>query len=657
MKNLLDHFRRKPAPPAQEPGVAPPAKPKAVAIEPARLKPARVVKPAWHTPAAPFPQNPRTPGPAERAAAALPAELVTLRLGDFLEHLPKELLDAGEHDSATPLPFELASLSERIGRGEASIRVTEIFRRMPDIFRSDAAIHPDRLMAFPWKRLLAMMQEAQAGAADAGISRAGVEALAEKFKARKLRQPSKMAPTPQPTGGTEAGPVPAVEKKAAAPVAGIRLLAPVQPAVAAAPDRAPEVAQLRAELEAALTRAAEFGAEYDVSIARTGELTAERDAAVARAAELVAGHAAAVARVAELTAEHDAAKGRAAELTAERDAATARTTELTEERAAAAARIEKLVADSHAAVNRAVELTTGHEAATARTAALTAERDAALARAAELTAEREAALARAAEPAAEQVAALTQLAAVSAERDAALARATSLALDLEAAVALADEAIAERNTAAARVSELAKERDAEFARAAELTAERDAVVQSAADRPEAGPVAPAPTATPEEAAWGTRIVAQFEADIEAYRNTIQALLRERDELRQRGGNAAARPAMPAAVTPTFTNPAAPLPDAYTALFPTRKSRQRAAVLALALLCLGLFIQFQPGAVTPPESESFSAPVRAAAPAITTPLPVATVVPGSGFTLETTAPGETMTLLPAEPLSAATAGLR
>ena len=106
MKNLFAHFRKKPSEPAEEPvKFLAPAKPAAEPIKPARLQTAvaRAIKPAWHATAAPFPQKARPPALADRA---LPTEIVTLRLGDFLDRIPPELLDAGPPDRSIPMPFD-----------------------------------------------------------------------------------------------------------------------------------------------------------------------------------------------------------------------------------------------------------------------------------------------------------------------------------------------------------------------------------------------------------------------------------------------------------------------------------------------------------------------------------------------------------------------
>ena len=606
MKNLLAHFRRKPSETADAPAplLAPP-KAKAAPIEPVRMPPAvaRAIQPAWHTAGAPFPQKARTPTLADRQAAA---DIITLRLGDFLDRIPPELLDAGAHDRAIPMPFDLVSLSERIGRGDTTIRLTEVYRRMPDIFRTDAVIRQESVMPFPWKKVLSMIVEAKAGADDGGITSSGVEALARKFKARKLRKPAKMAPGT--AGSARSGEAPASGLSLAQPP---RMTAPPSPAesggmggltahVTTASAAALEVARLTAERDVAVARAAEFGAEYESMIARTGELTAERDAAVARAAELVAEREAATARVAEPAPEREAAAARLAELTAEREAALARTA--------------KLVADSDAAGALITELTAERDAALAQVAEANAQRDAEVTRAAKALADSDAAVALATELTTERDAAHARIAALTTERDAALARGTALTAECAAA--------------AARVAELLKLSETSAKAAAEAPAKDDS-----------------------------------SAVLEGCRDTFAVLTRERDALRleqqQRTAGLAERPAAPAAVVHESAQRLAgvneSLPDVYSALFPQRLWVPRAAaVLLLALLGIGIASQTDLGAAR--DAGAATSPVAAPAPDETFTIP--TLAPAalgeSEFTLESPAIEEPMTEPPAEPLSSGTA---
>ena len=626
MKNLFARFQRKDTESAAAP-TAPPesSKEKAAPIEPVRLQTAvaRAVKPSWHAPGAAFPQKGKgTPVPAERALAA---EMFTLRLGDFLDRIPPELLDAGTPDRTTPMPFDLAALSERIGRGETTIRLAEVYRRMPDIFRTDRAIDQDCTIPFPWKKVLAMIQEAKAGAAaESGVTRAGVDALALKFKARKLRQPVKTAPVPAVAGEAEkAGPASRAETAPWEQQEPLRLAATA--AGELSPAHAEALAQVTAERDVAVARMAEFDTEYESMIGRTGELTSERDAAVAR--------------VAELTAERDAALALAKPSAEGSDAAAARVAELMAERDAAVARAEKLFADSEAAVALAAELTTERDTAKSAAAALAAERDVAKAEAATISGERDAAVARGSALAAEREALATQLAAMTAEReaaracaaeptdesktearmaeiiaerDAAAARTAKLFADSEASVALATELTDERNAAQAQLAALHGQLEAATARASELTAERDAAAARAAELLQKSEVcAQAPEPAPAAADEGAVVV--------GFRNTIAALIHERDELRaenlQLAGQRTKRHLRLFAGknAPAPTAPVEMLPDVYSALFPRSVGMQRgAAIVVLGLLALGVLSQttHEVGTASPAPAAAPAAPALA-----------------------------------------------
>lgn len=607
MKKLFARFQRKDPESAAAPGVLPASsKEKAAPIEPARLQTAvaRAVKPSWHATGAAFPQKGKSAAvPAERALAV---EMFTLRLGDFLDRIPPELLDAGTPDRTIPMPFDLAALSERIGRGETTIRLAEVYRRTPDIFRTDKAIDQDCTIPFPWKKVLAMLQEAKAGAAaESGVTRAGVDALALKFKARKLRQPVKTAPVPAVAGEVEkaGAETPPWEQQGSAD-APLRLVAR-EPAAAGAlsPADAEELAQVTAERDVAVARMAEFDAEYESMIGRTGELTSERDAVVARVAELTAERDAALAlakppaeaseaaaRVAELTAERDAAVARAEKFFADGEAAMALAAELTTERDAAKSAAAALATERDAAKAEAAAISGERDAAVARGSALAAERDAVAAQLAAISAEREAALARAAEPTDESKTAAARVAEIIAARDAAVAQTAKLFADSEASVALATELTAERNAAQAQLTALHGQVAAATARANELTAERDAATARAAELLQKSAArAQAPEPVPATVDEGATIV--------GFRNTIAALVHERDELRAENLELAGKHTkrhlrfLSGKNAPVPPAPVEMLPDVYSALFPRSLGMQRgAAVVVLGLLALGILSQ-------------------------------------------------------------------
>ena len=678
MKNLLDHFRLKRT---QEPAVPapPPELPSAIekAVLPAFTPSAapRVVRPAWHAASAPSAQAKRLPNQPERSA---PSEMLMLTLGDFLDRIPAEFLDSQEHDRSIPMPFDLGALSERMGRGETMILVKELSRRIPDIFRSDAVIPPERTMPFPWKRVLDLVVQTRAGSTVPGLTRSGVETLSLKLKARKFRRPSKMAPAPgrnAPAAGSETtqrsspeAPWATAQTPALLPPPEITngvaaLAAPAAPAAPATPPAQDPPAQVAPENSASTSVAALAVVRLKTDFEhRLAALTGERDQAAAEIqalrqklathhqqsiaehhadselsakfsllqkehAEIVRQSAAlqadrddAHARAAEFGLEHDAAIGRTGEIAAERDTALAEVAKLLTERDAAQARFAQRAADGDAGVALATELTAERDAAVARTTELTTERDAAVTRTAELTT----------------------------ERDAAVARTTELT--------------AERDAAVARTTELTTERDAAVARIAELTTERDAAVARTAELQTACAMPTADAATPDQDAWQSRAVAQLTTDIEGYRNTIQALFRERDALRLEHQQLTVRLAASGLVADDQakhpTTASATPSDVYSSLFPEpQKNPRAAAVLVLALLALGVFSQFNSDSAPNAGAKTPARP--APAPAVERQAPARTATPFAEekLTLEMSAGEETITMLVPEPLLNASTKLR
>ena len=198
MKNLLDHFWRKrrdaSIPPEFQPASPPPAK-TARPIATISVAP-RTVRPAWQAAAGSAPGKRRAPQ-IEHVDAS---ETVTLTIGDIWDRLPADLLSSNAPDRSTPMTFDLAGLSERIGRGDPAIPVTEIAQRIPQLFRANAVIAPDRMVLFPWKAMHNLIVRSNDGTAAIGITPGGVEALSLKVRARRLQRPSKAAPaTPRPT--------------------------------------------------------------------------------------------------------------------------------------------------------------------------------------------------------------------------------------------------------------------------------------------------------------------------------------------------------------------------------------------------------------------------------------------------------------------------
>ena len=192
MKSFLDRFRRKgePEPPrkaettdeiakeAIESGYAPTLKrrsPGKAEVAPEAVEPGKTV------PSAP---------PETREAAPAPApsrrdEIVTFELADFLPRIPEQLLGKGPFDPKLPLTFELGELSARIARGQTTLSLAEIYRRVPHLFRGEIRESDNIEIRFPWQKLLELVKAADASKPGSGLSEAAAEALAQKLRSRK----------------------------------------------------------------------------------------------------------------------------------------------------------------------------------------------------------------------------------------------------------------------------------------------------------------------------------------------------------------------------------------------------------------------------------------------------------------------------------------
>lgn len=404
MNSFLDQFRRKASPSAivAIPHTAPAKVP--TPSEPAAVAPpmGRALDPVRHKPAATGQPKPPPGSPGRKATT----EMLTLTLGDILDRIPDKFLCDGRHDRSIPLPFDLAVLSERLGCGESKIPLKEIYRMVPDIFRTDAVIGVDIGIRFPWRKVLTLLAQSREGAAAPGLTTSGAETLALKLKARKFRRPPKMAALPRPGAPVPDGTAKNAKKDALPtlralpaptnPKAPAALRSPVNPPkVQEMPADSASAAALKLErIKAGHTRQfAALAAEWDWAVAEIGSLRKE----VAAHSEQLALERCMAAEVGgsdrtieALKAERDTALARAAEFGGEYESMVARTGALIAARDAVAASAAELAVERDAILVCAAKLTEDSDAALARNAELIAERDAALARTAELTAERDA---------------------------------------------------------------------------------------------------------------------------------------------------------------------------------------------------------------------------------------------------------------------------
>ena len=409
MKNLLHRFARKASKTELAPGDLPAAtrlpEPNPAKTASGSTQTAQARSSAHAAPARQPKQPPTLPG---RKA---PVEMLTLTLGDFLDRIPAALLEEGEHDRSIPLAFDLGYLSERIWRGDTQIPVTEVFQRVPNVFRANVMRDADDLIRFPWKKVLALISEARVAGTATGLTSSGLEMITLKLRARNLLRATVQAATPclrepaaaatestaaeAPVAVPSAPPPPEKALSLVAPEAVATVPAVQEPTTVLPPLPAPNL-DLERFTAAHRNQLAALAVERDRAVAANEplrnelarhheDMTLERQAAreVSETLELLQKDR---EEIEALKAERDAALARAAEFGSERDAALSRIADAIAGRDAAEARATKLIAEADAAVALATELTAERDAALARIAELSAERDASPASAAEQTA-------------------------------------------------------------------------------------------------------------------------------------------------------------------------------------------------------------------------------------------------------------------------------
>lgn len=105
-------------------------------------------------------------------------EVLTLRLGDVLDRLPKQFLASGDHDLTRPLVFEITKLAKQIILGRQTIELVEVYRQLPAIFASEVKTSDNVQVQFPWPRLVEMLRAAHKNTSEPGLTRAGALHLA-----------------------------------------------------------------------------------------------------------------------------------------------------------------------------------------------------------------------------------------------------------------------------------------------------------------------------------------------------------------------------------------------------------------------------------------------------------------------------------------------
>jgi chromosome segregation ATPase len=180
--SFLDRFKRKPSK-DKGPAIEAKGQPEVVParlLDPAETAHSRGPGVLGFQPVEPLPRGTATPrGPKHE---------LHLELGDFLPRIAPTLLHDGPHADSTKLTFDVADLAERIARGQTGMRLTEIYRRVPEIFREELPESDETEIRFPWQKVLRMLANARtvpAAADSTGLTAAAADALAETFRNRR----------------------------------------------------------------------------------------------------------------------------------------------------------------------------------------------------------------------------------------------------------------------------------------------------------------------------------------------------------------------------------------------------------------------------------------------------------------------------------------
>ena len=166
-------------------------------------------------------------GSGQKPAEQGSSQKIVLELGDLLNRIPAHLLKEGAHDASQRIFFKMSDLSSNLAEGKATIPLSSIASRCPEIFRKEIGPEDDVEIFFPWSKLLervrnykAMVDQPQGEKNPAMHYKSQTHAIpAIRFR----QQAASLVPAPKPAVET---PAPAAEKTEAAPASA----APATPA-------------------------------------------------------------------------------------------------------------------------------------------------------------------------------------------------------------------------------------------------------------------------------------------------------------------------------------------------------------------------------------------------------------------------------------------
>lgn len=118
---------------------------------------------------------------------------ITLELRDVIRRLPTEYLAPGSHDLDQILKFDINDLAEKITSGQPTIRVAEIYRQIPTLFRTDLIISDALEIRFPWSKLLELIRTAELTESKNGVTDNAALRLARQLRAQRRHDTSDRA--------------------------------------------------------------------------------------------------------------------------------------------------------------------------------------------------------------------------------------------------------------------------------------------------------------------------------------------------------------------------------------------------------------------------------------------------------------------------------
>jgi hypothetical protein len=101
---------------------------------------------------------------------------ITLELGDFLHRIPPGAIKGGPHDVHHALVFERADLEERLKDRDPTIPLSELYLRVPDIFRSSESAKSEVPVRMPYLKVTKMLAHKKVSGPSSSLTPAAAQA-------------------------------------------------------------------------------------------------------------------------------------------------------------------------------------------------------------------------------------------------------------------------------------------------------------------------------------------------------------------------------------------------------------------------------------------------------------------------------------------------